>query len=109
MNGMLKNSRGLRDLAKHLHITESIREHILYCVAISGMGKRNYSTSFLNRLSGGEDFFWVSRSPRGRSSDLLVGVRTSAIEILDNLGGDFHIKLYIRNKYDNFIGVWFPL
>jgi hypothetical protein len=25
------------------------------------------------------------------------------IEILDNFGGDFHIKLHIRNKSDNFI------
>jgi hypothetical protein len=25
------------------------------------------------------------------------------MEILDNSGGDFHIKLHIRNRYDNFI------
>ena len=67
MNGMFENRRGLKDLlAKHLHI-DSIREQVLDFVAISEMGKRNYSTSFLNRLSGGEDFAWVSRTPRGRS------------------------------------------
>jgi hypothetical protein len=95
MNGMFKNSRGLKDLAKHLHIAESIREHVLYFVAISEMGKRNNSTSIQNRLSGGDDFAWVSRRPRGRSGGLLVGVRTSTMEILDNSGGDFHIKLHI--------------
>jgi hypothetical protein len=88
---------------QHLHIAESIREHVLDFVAISETGKRNYSTSFLNRLSGGEDFVWVSRPPRGRSGGLLVGIRTATIEILDNSGGDFHIKLHIRNKSDNFI------
>jgi hypothetical protein len=103
MNGMFENSRGLKDLAKHLHIAESIREHVLDFVAISETGKQNYSTSFLNRLSGGEDFAWVSRPPRGRSGGLLVGIRTTTMEILDNSGGDFHIKLHIRNKSDNFI------
>jgi hypothetical protein len=103
MNGMFKNSRGLQDLAKHLHIAESIRDYALDFVAISETGKRNYSTNFLNRLSGGEDFDWVSRPPRGRSGGLLIGVRSSTMEILDNSGGDFHIKLHIRNKSDNFI------
>jgi hypothetical protein len=103
MNGMFKNSRGLSDLAKHLHISDSIRDHSLDFIAISETGKRHYSTSFLNRLSGGEDFVWVSRPPRGRSGGLLVGVRTATMEILDNSGGDFHIKLHIRNKSDNFI------
>jgi hypothetical protein len=53
MNGMFKNSRGLKDLDNHLYIADSIREHVLDFVAISEMGKRNYSTSFLKRLSCG--------------------------------------------------------
>jgi hypothetical protein len=60
MNGMIKNSKGLRDLAKHLHIAESMREYGLDFVAIFETGKNNYSISFLNRLSGGEGFVWVS-------------------------------------------------
>ena len=54
MNGMFMNSRGLRDLAKHLHIADCIREHNLDFVAISETGKRDYSASLLNRLSGGK-------------------------------------------------------
>lgn len=53
---MFKNSRGLRDLAKHLHIAECIREHGLDFIAISETGKWNYLASLLNRLSGGENF-----------------------------------------------------
>jgi hypothetical protein len=33
MNGMFENRRGLKDLAKHLHVAESIREHVLDFVA----------------------------------------------------------------------------
>jgi hypothetical protein len=103
MNGMFKNSRGLRDLAKHLHIADCIREHALDFIAISETGKRDYSASLLNRFSGGEDFAWVSRLPHGRSGGLLIGVRASTMEILDKSDGEFHIKLHIRNKSDNFI------
>jgi hypothetical protein len=62
---MFENSRGLKDLAKHLHIAENISEHCLEFIAISETGKQNYSVSFLNRLSGGEDFAWISRPPPG--------------------------------------------
>jgi hypothetical protein len=31
MNGIFKNSRGLKDLVKHLHITDSIRECFRFC------------------------------------------------------------------------------
>jgi hypothetical protein len=41
---------------------------------ISETGKRDYSLSFLNRLSGGVDFKWLSRPPRGRSGGLLLGI-----------------------------------
>jgi hypothetical protein len=61
MNGLFENSRGLRDLAKHLHIAECIRDHGLDFVAISETGRRDYSRSLLHRLSGGIDFTWVSR------------------------------------------------
>jgi hypothetical protein len=60
MNGLFKNIRSLNDLAKHLHIADSIQEHVLDFVVISETGKQNYSTSFLNRLSCGEDFVWVA-------------------------------------------------
>jgi hypothetical protein len=103
MNGMFKNSRGLRDLAKHLHIVDCCRDHNLDFVAISETGKRDYSQSLLNRLSGGIDFEWFSRPPRGRSGGMLVGVRSDTMEVLASSDGDYHINLTIRNKADNFI------
>jgi hypothetical protein len=103
MNGMFKNSRGLRDLAKHLHIADCCRDHNLDFVAISEMGRRDYSQSLLNRLSGGIDFEWFGRPPRGRSGGMLVGVRSDTMDVLASSDGDYHIKLTIRNKADNFI------
>jgi hypothetical protein len=71
MNGMFRNSRGLGDLAKHSHIADCCRDYNLDFVAISETGKRNYSQSLLNRLSGGIDFEWFSRPPHGRSGACL--------------------------------------
>jgi hypothetical protein len=103
MNGMFSNSKGLIDLAKHVHIVDCCRDYNLNFIAILETGKRDYSSSLLNRLSGGIDFEWVSNPPRGRSGGILVGVRDDTMEILACLDGEFHIKLHVRNKADNFI------
>jgi hypothetical protein len=50
MNGMLSNSRGLGDLAKHLHIAHYIKDHNLDFVAISETGRKDFSQCLLNRL-----------------------------------------------------------
>ena len=63
MNGMFANSRGLGDLAKHLHFAGCIRDHNLDFLAISETGRREFSQGLLNRLSGGMDFVWYSRPP----------------------------------------------
>jgi hypothetical protein len=102
MNGMFNNSRGLGDLAKHLHIAHCINDHNLGFVAISETGRRDFSQTLLDRLSGGVEFEWTSRPPRGRSGGILLGVRTDTMEVLARSDGDYHIKLHIRNKADNF-------
>jgi hypothetical protein len=45
MNGMFRNSRGLGDLAKHSHIAYCCKDYNLDFVAISEMGKHDYSQS----------------------------------------------------------------
>jgi hypothetical protein len=103
MNGIFSNSRGLNDLAKHVHIADCCRDYNLDFIAISETGKRDYSSSLLNHLSGGIDFEWLSRPPRGWPGGILVGVRDDTMEILASSDGEFHIKLHIRNKAANFI------
>jgi hypothetical protein len=79
MNDMFKNSRDLGDLSKHSHITDCCKDYNLDSVAISETGKRDYSQSLLNRLSGGLDFLWFSYSPRGTSGGMLIGVHHGSI------------------------------
>jgi hypothetical protein len=102
MNGIFSNSRGLGDLAKHLFFADSIREHNLDFLAISKTGRRDFTQSFLDRLSGGANFVWHSRPPRGRSGGILVGIKTDTMDVLACSNGDFHVKLHMRNKLDNF-------
>jgi hypothetical protein len=102
MNGMFRNSRGLGNLAKYFYCANCCKDYNLNFLAISKAGRRNYSQSLLNRLSGGIDFQWFSRPPRGRSGGMLVGVRSDTMEVLASSDGEYHIKLTIRNKADNF-------
>jgi hypothetical protein len=57
------NSIGRRDLAKHFRLVDCIRD--LFFLAISETGKRDFSQSLLNRLSGAIAFMWFSCPPRG--------------------------------------------
>ena len=70
MNGMFMNSRGLGDLAKHLHIADCVRDHDLDFVAISEVGRQGFPVHVLNRLYGGLDFTWHYLPPRGRSGGI---------------------------------------
>ena len=102
MNGMFYNSRGLGDLAKHLFIEDSNREHNLDFLAISEMGRCDFSVSLLNRLSSGIDYTWISRPPRGRSGCILLAVNTATIDVLASSDGEYHITFHIHNKSGNF-------
>ena len=90
-------------MAKHVRIADFLRDHTLDFVGISEIGKRDFSASLLNRLSGGVDFTWISLLPRGRSGGLLLCVRRDTMDVLASSDGDFHIKVHIRNKVDNFL------
>ena len=72
MNGMFRNSRGLGDLAKHSHIAACCRDYDLDFVAISETGRRNFSQSFLDRLSGGINYQWYSHPPVDRGAFYLA-------------------------------------
>jgi hypothetical protein len=67
MNGMFNNSRGLGDLAKHLHIDHCINDHNLDFIGILETERRDFSQTLLDRLSGGVEFEWTSQPPRGSS------------------------------------------
>src|SRR4051812_40109795 len=66
MNGIFLNSRGLGDLAKHTNIAQHVRDHKLDFLEISETGRRDFTSTILDRLSHGLDFTWHSCPPRGR-------------------------------------------
>src|SRR3954468_17688075 len=103
MNEMFSNSRGLRDLVKHLFFADCVRDHKLDFLGISETGRRDFSQALLNCLSGGVDFTWISRPPRSRSGGILLGVRDKTMKVLASSVGDFYIKLSIWNKANNFL------
>ena len=103
MNGIFSNSRGLGDLAKHLNIAQYVRDYKLEFVGISETGRRDFQASVLDRLSGGLNFAWHFIPPRGTSGGILLGVKTDTMDVLARTDGDFHIKLHLRNRADNFI------
>src|SRR6266540_4833673 len=102
MNGMFMNSRGLGDLAKHLHITDCVRDYNLDFVAISEAGRRDFPVHVLNRLACGQDFTWHYLPPRGRSGGILLGVKMSSMDVLAFSVGEFHIKVHLPNKAKKF-------
>lgn len=102
MKGKIWNSRGLRDLAKHLHIADCVREHELDFVAIMKSGRRDFPGHVLDHLSGGFDFTLNWIPPRGRSRGILLGIKTTSMELLAFSSGEFHIKLHLRNMADDF-------
>ena len=87
------NSRGFRDLAKHLHIADCVREHELDFVTITESGRRDFPVQTLDHLAGGYEFTWKCIPPRGRSWGILLGIKDTSMELLDFSSGEFHIKL----------------
>src|SRR6266498_3963080 len=102
MKGFFWNSRGLSNLAKFRYIAEAVKDLGLDFVATMETGKQDMSKKNLARLSGGADFFWHCLPHRGRSGDILLGIRTDALDLSFIVEGKFFIKFHLRNKMDNF-------
>ena len=73
MKGTIWNSGGFRDTAKHLVVSDAIREFKLDFFAVIETGRDNFYTLFLRNLAGGLDYSWYCLPPQGRSGGILVG------------------------------------
>ena len=72
MKGMIWNSDGFGDSAKHLAVNEFVKENKLDFVAIIETGKSAFATPFLNFLAAGSDLVWYCLPPHGRSGGMLL-------------------------------------
>ena len=93
MRGMFWNSDGLGDTAKHLTITESVRDNKLDFVVLSETGRSNFSTPFLNKLAGGFQYEWF----------VLIGINSVTLAVQKIVAADFCVKLHMKSKADGFV------
>jgi hypothetical protein len=77
--------------------------------AILEIGRSNFSTPFLNHLSGGLDFIWYCLPPQGRLGDILVGINSATLQVKKVSNGDLCIKLHLKYKVDGFDWILFPV
>jgi hypothetical protein len=92
----------VRRSGKHLFISETVREHKLDFIILLETGISNYSAPFLKHLSRGLDYMWYCLPPHGKSGGILVGLNVDTISIQKVETCDLCVKLFVRNKLDDF-------
>ena len=102
MKEIFWNSRGLADLAKRRFLVETTIEQPLDFIALLETRRDNFTSQFLEPLSGGIDFDWHVLPPRGRFGGILLGVRCETLEVLNVVRGDFAVKFRVKSKLDGF-------
>ena len=90
------------DLAKRRFLSDTSVEQKLYFMALLETGRDNFTSQFLNTISGGVDFDWHYLPPRGRYRGRLLGVKCETLEVLNVVHGDFAVKFCVRSKIDGF-------
>ena len=94
MKGVIWNSNGFADTAKHFALQEAVKENKLAFAAVLETGRSNFSTPFLKQLSGGADYAWYSLPTHGRSGGILAGFDDRVISVQNIVGGDFCVKFF---------------
>jgi hypothetical protein len=102
MKGCFWNGDGFKDPAKHNFVHETIWEHKLDFFAILETGRDNFSTPFLNNISGGQDLQWYCVPPMGRSGGILIGINAVSLSVQQVVTSDRCVKFYVTSKADNF-------
>jgi hypothetical protein len=109
LRGVTWNCDGFANTAKHLFVSESIREYNLDFIALLETGRPNFTIQFLRNLAGGRDFSWFCLPPHGRSGGILIGINNRSLEVKKVTTGDFCVKLHLRSKNDGFDWVLIPV
>jgi exonuclease III len=115
MRGIFWNSNGFKDPKKHKFISDLTKEHNLDFIAVSEIGRSDFSLRFLKNLCPGRDYLWHSKAPRvgrdylwhskaprGRSGGMLLGVDLQTYDIGAIEEGDYYIKFQLCNKVDEY-------
>jgi len=76
-------------MKKFRFLSDTTLEKSLDFIALSEVGRRDYSQSFLKNLCVGKDFLGHCKSPSGRSSGILMGINLTTFDIGEIEEGDF--------------------
>jgi hypothetical protein len=102
MRSIFWNSNGFKDPKKHKYISDLTKENSLEFIAVSEIGRSDFSLRFLKNLCVGREYLWHSKAPRGRSGGMLLGVDLQIFDIGAIEEGDFFIKFKLCNKVHDF-------
>lgn len=102
MKGIFWNSNGLGDTKKYQFLSDLTKEKGLDFMALSEIGRRAFSDSFLKNLCAGKEFLWHTKPPRGRSGGMLVGINLGTFDVGEIEEGEYFVRFRIRNKEDGF-------
>ena len=102
MKGIFWNSNGLGDTKKYQFLSDLTKEKGLDFMALSEIGRRAFSDSFLKNFCAGKEFLWHTKPPRGRSGGMLVGINLGTFDVGEIEEGEYFVRFRIRNKEDGF-------
>ena len=93
MKGIFWNCNGLADPKKIRFLSDTTLEKSLDFIALSEVGRRDCSQSFLKNLCAGKDFLWHCKPPSGRSGGILMGINLMTFDIGQIEEGDFFCQV----------------
>ena len=86
MKGMIWNSDGFGDTAKHWFVKEIIREEKLDFVGLIETGRADFASHFLTNLAS--EMIWYYLPPQGRSGGILVAFNSMSIVVQKVIASD---------------------
>ena len=96
MKGIIWNSRGLGDLAKHGYLEDLVKAEQIDFIALMEMSRDQFPDGTLKKLCGGKEYIWHCMAPHGRSGGILLGVNFAVFDIGSIDEGYFYVKFTLR-------------
>lgn len=98
MKGFFWNIRSIRRDEKQRHIRELISGNNLDFLGLQETMKNEFSQIELARLGGGGSFSWKWSPSKGRSGGILVGIRDSVFDVIEQQNGDYFVILLLADR-----------
>lgn len=80
------------------YVRELMQDHDLDFVGLQETMKSTYFDAFFRRIDPLHQFSWNWIPSKGKSGDILGGIRTSKFELLNFSQGDFFLRIKVRDK-----------